>query len=110
MPKQKVLDPGKYLNAFLKEGLEIHPMKLRDLDQVLEIERLSFASPWSRGQFLDEIQRNPISFPFVLLFSPPFLREGVGEGPHATANLPLPPSLERRGKSVAGFCVSWILR
>ncbi|MBE3577159.1 MAG: ribosomal protein S18-alanine N-acetyltransferase [Limnochordales bacterium] len=33
-------------------------MRLRDLDQVLRIERLSFSSPWSRAAFLSELLEN----------------------------------------------------
>jgi len=36
----------------------IEPMKAADLDAVMEIERLSFKSPWSRQVFLEEIARD----------------------------------------------------
>lgn len=36
---------------------EIAPMRPTDLDQVMEIERLSFRSPWSRQVFLEELDR-----------------------------------------------------
>ena len=36
----------------------IEPMKLSDLDAVMEIERLSFKSPWSRQVFLEEMARD----------------------------------------------------
>jgi ribosomal-protein-alanine N-acetyltransferase len=36
----------------------IEPMKAADLDPVMEIERLSFKSPWSRQVFLEEIARD----------------------------------------------------
>lgn len=62
-------------------------MRIADLDQVMRIERLSFSSPWSRLQFLQEIQQNPLSYPFVLR------------------------SLNEEGKkTVAGFCVCWVVR
>ena len=62
-------------------------MKVEHLPAVLSIERLSFASPWSRGQFVDEIQRNPLSFPFVLLKRKNAATHGL-----------------------VGFCVPWIVR
>jgi ribosomal-protein-alanine N-acetyltransferase len=36
----------------------IEPMKLSDLDAVMEIERVSFRSPWSRQVFLEEMSRD----------------------------------------------------
>jgi len=36
----------------------IEPMTASDLDAVMEIERLSFKSPWSRQVFLEEIARD----------------------------------------------------
>ena len=36
----------------------IEPMKASDLDAVMEIERLSFKSPWSRQVFLEEMSRD----------------------------------------------------
>lgn len=47
-----------------KEGqvmeFDLVPMKEEDLDEVLEIEKLSFPSPWSKRLFLDELA-NPNS-------------------------------------------------
>jgi [ribosomal protein S18]-alanine N-acetyltransferase len=37
--------------------LEIVPMRLGDLDDVMEIERLSFRAPWSRQVFIEELDR-----------------------------------------------------
>lgn len=36
----------------------IEPMKLEDLNEVLEIEVLAFATPWSRNSFLYELLEN----------------------------------------------------
>jgi ribosomal-protein-alanine N-acetyltransferase len=36
----------------------IEPMKAADLDAVMEIERVSFRSPWSRQVFLEEMARD----------------------------------------------------
>jgi ribosomal-protein-alanine N-acetyltransferase len=36
---------------------EIAPMRLADLDQVMEIERLCFPNPWSRQVFIEELER-----------------------------------------------------
>ena len=33
-------------------------MSMADIDDVVEIERLSFATPWSRDAFEDELARN----------------------------------------------------
>lgn len=36
---------------------EIGPLRLADLDGLMEIEKLSFRTPWSRQVFLEEIER-----------------------------------------------------
>lgn len=36
---------------------EITPMRLADLDDVMEIERLSFRAPWTRQVFVEELDR-----------------------------------------------------
>lgn len=37
------------------EKISIHPMTPADLDGVMEVERLSYLTPWSRDAFLSEI-------------------------------------------------------
>jgi [ribosomal protein S18]-alanine N-acetyltransferase len=37
---------------------EICPMRLGDLDEVMEIERLSFKAPWPRQVFIEELDRD----------------------------------------------------
>ena len=39
----------------------VHPFHLRDLDDVLAIERASFASPWTQGMFEAELLGNPFA-------------------------------------------------
>lgn len=41
-----------------KQQLNIRPMKLEDVDQIWEIEKLSFRTPWSRESFVEEMQNN----------------------------------------------------
>ena len=43
----------------------IRPMKKKDLNQVLDIEAVSFISPWKETQFHYELKENPFSFLFV---------------------------------------------
>jgi len=38
--------------------LEIVPAKPEDLDAIMEIERLSFKSPWTRQMFVEELRRD----------------------------------------------------
>jgi ribosomal-protein-alanine N-acetyltransferase len=38
--------------------IEVVPMKLEDLNEVLEIEALAFSTPWSRNSFLYELLEN----------------------------------------------------
>jgi [ribosomal protein S18]-alanine N-acetyltransferase len=42
-------------------ALALAPMTLEDLDEVLEIERLSFKTPWSRAAFRYEIAQNRVA-------------------------------------------------
>jgi ribosomal-protein-alanine N-acetyltransferase len=37
---------------------EILPARVQDLDEIMEIERLSFKAPWTRQVFLEELQRD----------------------------------------------------
>jgi ribosomal-protein-alanine N-acetyltransferase len=41
-----------------EDGLVLRAMRVSDLDQVLEIESASFASPWKSEHFLHEIREN----------------------------------------------------
>lgn len=41
--------------------VRIEPMRPADLDAVLEIERASFATPWSREAFRHELERNRVA-------------------------------------------------
>ncbi len=41
--------------------LELAPVSREDMEQLLELERLSFASPWTRGMFESEFD-NPFAF------------------------------------------------
>src|SRR5262245_65517666 len=36
-------------------------MRVTDLDEVLQIERVSFRTPWSRQAFLHELERNRVA-------------------------------------------------
>ncbi|MEW6349841.1 MAG: ribosomal protein S18-alanine N-acetyltransferase [Thermodesulfobacteriota bacterium] len=45
-------------------GLRVEPLRAGDLDEVLAIERASFATPWTQEMFLEEI-RNARSRPLV---------------------------------------------
>ena len=44
--------------AKLPAAFSIEPMRLGDLDDVMEIEKLSFKSPWSGQVFLEEMARD----------------------------------------------------
>jgi ribosomal-protein-alanine N-acetyltransferase len=46
--------------------VRIVPMKATDVDEVVAIERRSFASGWKRVHFLHEIRKNPWAFNRVL--------------------------------------------
>ncbi|HEY3356751.1 MAG TPA: ribosomal protein S18-alanine N-acetyltransferase [Polyangia bacterium] len=61
---------------------EILPMRADDLDEVMEIERLSFRAPWSRRVFLEELERD-------------------------WAHIDL---IKERGGGVVAFCNHWLVR
>jgi tRNA threonylcarbamoyladenosine biosynthesis protein TsaB len=44
-----------------KQKIDICSMELKDVDQVFEIERLSFATPWSKEAFIEEIEKNKLA-------------------------------------------------
>lgn len=46
-------------------GIMIEPMTVQDLDRVLEIEALSYMSPWSRRAFVSEVTDNSYAYYFV---------------------------------------------
>jgi ribosomal-protein-alanine N-acetyltransferase len=62
-------------------ALDLRPMELGDLDQVLEIETESFVEPWTRANFEEEIG-------------------GLGDSTLTVALL---------GEKVAGYSVTWYL-
>ena len=49
----------------------LEPLTLADLDEVLAIEHVSFATPWSRGAFLYEMRQNPAARCWVARGAPP---------------------------------------
>lgn len=53
--------------ALLKEKIEVEVsiMKVEDLADVLEIEKASFYSPWSKKTFLSEIRQNKLAVMLV---------------------------------------------
>jgi ribosomal-protein-alanine N-acetyltransferase len=86
-------------------------MRIQDVDVVLGIETLCFPSPWSRQQFVDEIQCNPLSRPMVIR-----KREGDGyailaycvcwvvAGELHVNNIAVHPDYRRQG------CGEWLMR
>lgn len=50
-----------------KQGLKIRITKMteNDLDEVMEIEEVSFNAPWSKRMFLSELKGNPFSHLYV---------------------------------------------
>jgi ribosomal-protein-alanine N-acetyltransferase len=43
----------------------IHTMRKKHIEQVMEIERASFPTPWTKHMFLKELS-SPLSYPFVV--------------------------------------------
>lgn len=76
------------------------PMTLDDLDEVLEIERASFQTPWSRGAFRYELTQNRVARSVVARAGGRLLGYlclwEIGHEIHVT-NLAVHPSSRRRG-------------
>jgi ribosomal-protein-alanine N-acetyltransferase len=68
-----------------QRATEIAPMRLSDLEQVMEIERLSFPNPWSRQIFIEELERE-------------------------WAHLEVVRERTPRGARVVAFCNYWLVR
>lgn len=49
---------------FMSGKLQVVPLKTEHLDQVLDIERASFPTPWSRQSFLGELLHNNVAYYF----------------------------------------------
>jgi ribosomal-protein-alanine acetyltransferase len=88
------------MSADEQDGLSLAPMTLDDLDEVLEIERASFQTPWSRGAFRYELTQNRVARSLVVRLG----REltgylclwEIGREIHIT-NLAVRPTSRRRG-------------
>jgi ribosomal-protein-alanine N-acetyltransferase len=83
-----------------RDALSLSPMTLDDLDEVLDIERASFQTPWSRGAFRYELTQNRVARSLVVRLGRQLagylcLWE-IGHEIHIT-NLAVHPSLRRRG-------------
>jgi ribosomal-protein-alanine N-acetyltransferase len=45
---------------------QIEPLRLTDLDTILEIERASFVNPWTREMYLAELENKGVSYCYVV--------------------------------------------
>jgi ribosomal-protein-alanine N-acetyltransferase len=48
-----------------EERWKIHEMRCEHIEQVLEIEKASFLTPWTQNMFLNELS-SPLSYPFIV--------------------------------------------
>ena len=85
-------------------AIRLAPMALDDLDEVLEIERASFPTPWSRGAFRYELTQNRVARSVVLRVGRQLVGYlclwEIGHEIHVT-NLAVHPSFRRRGAARA---------
>jgi len=82
------------------EALHLSSMTLDDLDEVLEIERGSFQTPWSRGAFRYELTQNRVARSLVAWLGRQLVGYlclwEIGHEIHIT-NLAVRPTVRRRG-------------
>ncbi|MCP2597545.1 ribosomal protein S18-alanine N-acetyltransferase [Candidatus Aminicenantes bacterium AC-335-B20] len=92
--------------------ISLRKMREEDVDEVVEIEKLSFSTPWSRFAFLSEIYNQPISSPFIIEDSRDNRIIGyviywvIGDEAHIN-NIALHP--EYRGKGIGEFVLRKII-
>lgn len=97
------------------EPITVRPMKLHDLPDILEIERRSFPTPWSKGAFLSELLDNKRAHYLVADYQGKAvgyigLWLIAGEG-HIT-NVAVHPNWRHRGigrrlmEAMADYCIS----
>lgn len=82
------------------ETIVVDPMRLRDLGEIMKLEKLCFTTPWSKGAFLSELLENDRAYYLVAKIGErPVGYIGVwliaGEG-HIT-NVAVHPDFRRRG-------------
>ena len=86
------------------QAITLAPMVLDDLDDVLEIERASFQTPWSRGAFRYELTQNRVARSIVVRVGRQLVGYlclwEIGHEIHVT-NLAVHPSFRRRGTARA---------
>lgn len=92
------------MTASVREPLQMSPMTLEDLDDVLAIERASFLTPWSRGAFRYELTQNRVARSTVVRVGSQLVGYlclwEIGRETHIT-NLAVHPSFRRRGMARA---------
>jgi ribosomal-protein-alanine N-acetyltransferase len=74
----------------------IRSMDISDLDSVVRIEGLSFPQPWTRDQFLTELQRGPVSHCHVAVMK---------DSEDTKTGNDHPPGAE----SAVGFIMAWLV-
>jgi ribosomal-protein-alanine N-acetyltransferase len=84
----------------MDEPLRMAPMTVEDLDVVLDIERASFKTPWSRSAFRYEVTQNRVARSTVMRAGPRVVGYlclwEVGHEIHVT-NIAVHPDWRRRG-------------
>jgi ribosomal-protein-alanine N-acetyltransferase len=92
-------------------GAEIRPMGPADLDEVVRLERICFADPWSALAFSEEIRRGPEALNRVLRLPDRLVGYSVAwtvVGEVHLANLAVDPAF--RGQGAAGALLHDLLR
>lgn len=87
------------------EGLPyvLQPMHVRDIPEVLEIERICFSMPWSAHAYRYEIEENTLSWYVVARPAPPRQERGILGKVRALC----PPSLSRT--PIIGYGGFWMM-
>jgi ribosomal-protein-alanine N-acetyltransferase len=84
----------------------IEPMQLRDVAEVMEVEQLSFPSPWSARAYSYELQENNLSHYFIARQQRPLAKKGPGFWNGLRRSLGMAASPEG---SILGYGGFWLM-
>lgn len=90
-------------------GIRVAPMELQDLPQVLQIERLSFSSPWNARAYESELRYNEMAHYYVARIDPGQFNHRNGAGLGGWFNRLLRPAPPPATEVIVGYVGFWLM-